>query len=239
MDPEAEQMAEAVGEKDGPHSLCPEFLHRVFVDDSSLDKMLEYNFFSQQVHVSPVDSWLHCLKDSHLSFIDCIVYYFLLICKFAIHWKSNGLVSTVSIPLSSHVMQDHLSLLNKFVILNIVQGRAVSAAGADGFEGQIFAPAVYCMFEVKQSMHLDLSQTRFAWLHHFDMSVCGDLTNITEQLDFLFSFYYPQVIYGRPQRFLVHFAGVLEIFVFWVNCRQFRVWVYSAVNEYFLRLWIL
>lgn len=124
------------------------------------------------MHISPVNPWLGSFEYCLLRLINCIVNIFLLICKFAINRESNSLISTITIPFSTHVMENHLAGLYYFIILYVMEGSTVSSTRANRLECKIFTSAMYSMLKIKESMHLDLGKSRLTWFHYFDMRVC-------------------------------------------------------------------
>ena len=126
MNLQSEEVAESMWEKYSSYPLLHKFFDGELVHNPQLNQVPEKYSFSKQVHVSPHDSGLHCSSHLSLSLKHGGVDLSLLLGKLPTHREGHRLVSNIPVPLTSEVEQNHLTLLDEFIVVNIVQGCAVS-----------------------------------------------------------------------------------------------------------------
>jgi hypothetical protein len=115
-------------EEDGANSFFDKFFHWKLIDDSNLNQVLKNDFFSKQMHIIPLDTRLKHFQDFPLRLINGIVNLFLFVSELATNRESNSLISTISIPLSAHIVQGHISWLIDFVIVDVMESGTVLTA---------------------------------------------------------------------------------------------------------------
>jgi len=140
------------------------------------------------VHVSPVNSRFHSFQYSFLSLIYSNIDGLLFLRKLSIDWECNSLISTVSIPFASHIVEDHLASLYDFIIFNIMQSGTIPATRTYWIECQLFTSAMNGMLKVKKSMHLYLCESWLARFHNLDMRISCYFTNIFHQFYLILGF---------------------------------------------------
>jgi hypothetical protein len=80
------------------------------------------------MHICPHDPRLNCSSYCCLRLKYRSVDLALLLSELTTHWESHRLVSNVAIPFAPQIEKDHLPLLNQLVVVDIVQGGAISPA---------------------------------------------------------------------------------------------------------------
>ena len=139
------------------------------------------------MHILPIDTWFKDIFNSFLGFINGYINLFLFISEFSINWESYGLISTISVPFSSHIMKSHLSRLVDFVILNIMESSTVSSTWTDWMETSFGASCFMSVFKFKDTLKLNLFKSCFGWFKSWNVSFCADSAYIPHNVDLILS----------------------------------------------------
>lgn len=150
------------------------------------------------MHIFPVNSWFKDILDSFLGFINSDINLFLFISEFSINWECYGLISTISVPFSSHIMKSHFSWLIYFVILNVMKSGAISSTWTDWMETSFCAASFMSVFEFKDTLKLNLFESCFGWFQSRNVSLCADSTDIPHYVDLILSFDCSQIWDKNP-----------------------------------------
>lgn len=205
-------MPKSMRKEDGSDSFLDQLLIRIFINNSDLDQMLKNDFFCQNMHIFPIHPWLQCLKHCFLSKIHRIIYVFLLLCKFTIHRKSNSLISYIAIPFSTHIVQNHLTRFNNFIIFDIMKCCAVLTAWTDGRKSNLMTSTFYCMLKVEDNMHLMLKKSRLNRFHSNNVCFSTQSANIFNQLYLLLCLDDSKIWYQNPKSLSINVFKMLQIF---------------------------
>jgi hypothetical protein len=149
------------------------------------------------MHISPLDSFLHSFENLSLCFPHCFVYMQLLFSKLSVYRKSDCLIGAVTIPASSHIVENHLTRLYDFVVVYEMQCGTVSSTRTNRIESQKFAARFISMIEIKQSVKLNLQKTWLGMPHHSQMGLRRYPTHISHNLDLVRGFYGSKIAYNR------------------------------------------
>ena len=84
------------------------------------------------MHVAPANSWLEGSENSTVAFKDKIIDLLLFLCEDTIDWEGCGHIRGIVMDLVSLVGKHHLSTLEPFVVVVIVQRGSAWPAAADG-----------------------------------------------------------------------------------------------------------
>lgn len=174
--------------------------------------MLIEDSFCQQMHVLPVHTWFENFFHSLLSFINSNINLFLLVSKFSINRERDCLISTISVPFSSHIMKGHFSRLIDFIILNVMKCGTISSTWADGMKTCFGAASFMCMFKLKDTLQLNLLKPCSGWFKSWNMSLCADSTHVSHDINLIFSFNDSEVGNCNPKSLFINRRNMIPIF---------------------------
>lgn len=72
------------------------------------------------MHITPHDSWLYCSSYLCLSLKHSCINLPLLLGKLPTYREGHCLISHIAIPFSSEIKENHLALLDEFIVVYIV-----------------------------------------------------------------------------------------------------------------------
>jgi len=158
VDLESEEVSQTMREEDGADSFLHQFFNGFILDYSHLDQVLQDDPLGKQMHVLPLNPRLHCSFHCGLGLKDGLIDFPLFWCEFPRDGEGHRLVSDIAVPLPAQIQQDHLALFYLLVVLDVVEGGAVAAGGADGAEAQLQGPGADGVLELKDGVELVLGE---------------------------------------------------------------------------------